>query len=285
MAGMHYGVAHFPAAYSMAAAELGPAMEERGFESIWVAEHTHIPADRRSPWPGGAELPQHYYDTLDPFVFLTAVAAATTTLKVATGICLVIQRDPIITAKEVASLDVISDGRFLFGVGPGWNAEEMQNHGTAFDRRFKVMREHVEAMKLMWTDERPEYHGEFVGFDPIHLNPKPVQKPHPPVHLAGGVPGGIRRAVRYGDGWVPILGRGGDPVDAMAVLSAECEAAGRDRSEIEVSIYYGPQDRGELDRLAAAGIDRVLFALPTLPADELLPVLDDMAELIDRASN
>jgi probable F420-dependent oxidoreductase len=277
---MQYGVAHFPTAYSMPASDLGPALEERGFESIWVAEHTHIPVDRRSPWPGGDELPQMYYDTLDPFLFLTAVAAVTTTLKVATGICLVVERDPITTAKEVASLDVLSGGRFLFGIGPGWNAEEMENHGTIFDRRLKVMRERVEAMKVIWAGDKAEYHGEFVDFDPLHSNPKPMQKPHPPIHLAGGVPGGIRRAVRYGDGWMPILGRGGDPADAMVTLAEACEAAGRDRSEIEVSIYYGPQDRDEIDRLAAAGINRVLFALPSSPTDELLPVLDDMAELI-----
>jgi probable F420-dependent oxidoreductase len=277
---MQYGVAHFPTAYSMPASDLGPALEERGFESIWVAEHTHIPVDRRSPWPGGDELPQMYYDTLDPFLFLTAVAAVTTTLKVATGICLVVERDPITTAKEVASLDVLSGGRFLFGIGPGWNAEEMENHGTIFDRRLKVMRERVEAMKVIWAGDKAEYHGEFVDFDPLHSNPKPMQKPHPPIHLAGGVPGGIRRAVRYGDGWMPILGRGGDPADAMVTLAEACEAAGRHRSEIEVSIFYGPQDRDEIDRLADAGIDRVQFALPSWPTDELLPVLDDMAELI-----
>jgi probable F420-dependent oxidoreductase len=278
---VHYGVAHFPTAYSMPATELGPALEERGFESIWVAEHTHIPADRRTPWPGGDELPRHYYDTFDPFVFLTAVAAATTGLKVATGICLVTERDPITTAKEVASLDRVSNGRFMFGVGPGWNAEEMANHGTLFDRRFKVMRERIEAMKIMWSEEPAEYHGEFVDLDPIHVNPKPVQSPHPPIHMAGGIPGGIRRAARYGDGWVPILGRGADPADGMELLARECEAAGRDPSEIEVTIYYAPRDRGEIDRLAAAGIDRMLFALASRSGEELLPVLDEMAELME----
>ena len=277
---MHYGVAHFPTAYSMPGTDLGPALEERGFESIFVAEHTHIPVDRRSPWPGGPDMPQHYYDTLDPFVFLTAVAATTTRLRLGTGICLVIERDPIITAKEVASLDVVSNGRLEFGVGPGWNAEEMGNHGTPFDRRFKIMREYVEAMIAMWTEELPEYHGEFVDFDPIHLNPKPVQEPHPRIHLAGGVPGGIRRAVRYGRGWIPIIGRGADPVDAMALLAEACEAAGRDPSEIEVSIYYAPRDREELDRLTEAGVARALFALPSRPSDELMPLLDELAGLI-----
>lgn len=277
---MHYGVAYFPTAYAMSAAELGPALEERGFESIWVAEHTHIPADRRTPWPGGDELPQFYYDTLDPFVFLSAVAATTQRLKVATGICLVIERDPIITAKEVASLDRISGGRVLMGVGAGWNVEEMSNHGTPFDRRFKIMRERVEAMKVMWTQDLPEYHGEFVDFDPIHLNPKPVQDPHPPIHVGGAAPGGIRRAVRYGDGWAPIIGRGADPVEALQMLAGAAEEAGRSRAEIEVSIYYAPREREELDRMQEAGVDRVLFALPSRPAEELLPRLDELAELI-----
>ena len=155
--------------------ELARALEERGFESYWVAEHTHIPASRRSPWPGGADLPQMYYETMDPFVALTAAATATENLKVGTGICLVVERDPITTAKEVASIDHVSNGRFLFGVGGGWNAEEMENHGTAFDTRWKLMRERIEAMKTIWADDPAEYHGEFVDFDPIFSKPKPVQ--------------------------------------------------------------------------------------------------------------
>ncbi|MFQ5555913.1 MAG: LLM class F420-dependent oxidoreductase [Acidimicrobiales bacterium] len=277
---MRYGVAFFPTAYAIAPARLGEALEERGFESLWVAEHTHIPADRRSPWPGGAELPRMYYDTLDPFVALTAAAASTSTLKVATGICLIVERDPIVTAKQVASLDVVSGGRFLFGIGGGWNAEEMHNHGTVFARRWKLMRERVEAMQAIWHDDPAEYHGELVDFDPIHQNPKPVQNPHPPIHVGGGFPGGLRRALRYGDGWIPIGARGGDLVDALVRVPEEAAALGRDPSELELSVYYAGTGADERDRLAQAGVDRLVFALPSVPADEALPILDEYAEII-----
>src|SRR5574339_693584 len=200
---MHFGLTIFPTDYAIHPAELGRAAEERGFESLWVAEHSHIPCSRKTPWPGGAELPKMYYDVVDPFVALSMAAAATTKLKVGTGICLVIQRDPIQTAKQVASLDQISGGRFLFGIGAGWNAEEMADHGTVFTSRFKLMRERVEAMKAIWTQSKPEYHGEFVSFPPMMTWPKPVQKPHPPVIVGGAYPYGARRAIAYGDGWVP----------------------------------------------------------------------------------
>lgn len=276
---MHYGVAIFPTESGMAPDELGRALEERGFESLWVAEHTHIPAERRSPYPGGGELPRQYYETLDPFVALTAAATATTRLKVATGICLVVERDPIITAKEVASLDVVSGGRFLFGVGGGWNAEEMENHGTPFERRWKVMRERIEAMQAIWSDEPAEYHGEFVDFDPIHQLPKPRQTPWPPIHVGGGR-GGARRAARYGNGWLPIAGR--DALDdPRAVLAEEAARVGRDPAELEISIYFAPQDAAALDRLAEQGVDRAVFGLPPDPADSQLPRLDRLAALID----
>ncbi|MGI9601133.1 MAG: LLM class F420-dependent oxidoreductase, partial [Acidimicrobiales bacterium] len=191
---MLYGTAIFPTDYSMHPADLGRALEERGFESLWVAEHSHIPVERTTPWPGGAELPKMYYDVADPFVALSMAAAVTSTLKLATGICLVVQRDPIQTAKQVASLDLYSGGRFLFGVGGGWNAEEMANHGTEFDGRWKLLRERIEAMKAIWTESAAEYHGEHVDFDPINQWPKPAQKPHPPIHVGGAAPGGARRA-------------------------------------------------------------------------------------------
>src|SRR5436190_900736 len=177
--------------------------EERGFESLWFPEHTHIPASRETPWPGGADLPEQYWHTYDPFVALSAVAQATERLRLATGICLIIQRDPITTAKEVASLDRLSGGRFLFGVGAGWNREEMQNHGTDPDRRFGVMRERIEAMKAIWTQDEPEYHGKHVDFDPLWSWPKPLQQPHPPVWVGGSSPKVIDRVVRFGDGWMP----------------------------------------------------------------------------------
>lgn len=277
---MKYGVAIFPTADAMAPAALGRALEDRGFESLWFAEHTHIPADRRTPWPGGGELPRMYYETMDPFVALAAAASATERLRVATGICLVVERDPIITAKAVASLDRISGGRFLFGVGGGWNAEEMENHGTEFSGRWKLMRERIEAMKAIWADDPAEYHGEHVDFDPIWSSPKPVQRPHPPIHVGGTAPHGPRRAARYGDGWIPIHGRG-SVLDDLPVLAEECAKAGRDVAEIELSLYYAPVDVAEITRHAEAGIDRFVFGLPPAGADELLPMLDRLAELVE----
>ena len=219
---MHFGVGLFFTDYSMTPAALGKALEERGFESVWAAEHSHIPLSRRSPWPGGAELPKQYYDVMDPFVTLTAAAAATKTLKVGTGVCLVNQRDPIQTAKLVASIDQVSQGRFLFGIGIGWNAEEMEDHGTVFTTRAKLVRERVEAMKAIWTEAKPEYHGELVNFDPMMAWPKPVQKPHPPVIVGGAFPQAARRAVRYGEGWIPLAGRPG-----TATCSRQCRSSVR----------------------------------------------------------
>ena len=276
---MDFGVCIFPTADAMHPAELGRALEERGFESYWVAEHTHIPASRRSPWPGGADLPQMYYETMDPFVALTAAATATTSLKVGTGICLVVERDPITTAKEVASIDHISNGRFLFGVGGGWNAEEMENHGTAFDTRWKLMRERIEAMKVIWADDPAEYHGEFVDFDPIWSKPKPTQTPHPPIHVGGNAPWGPRRAARYGNGWMPINGRG-SMLDELDVLAEECRKNDRDVSEIELSLYMAPPNADVAKQHEDAGVSRFIFGLPPAPAEKLLPMLDQQADVI-----
>lgn len=278
---MHYGLATFPTDTSIPATELAIAAEERGFESLWVAEHSHIPASRRSPWPGGAELPKMYYEVMDPFVVLAAAAAVTTTLKLATGICLVVQRDPIQTAKEVASLDRVSRGRFLFGIGAGWNAEEMAHHGTRdFPRRFKLMRERVEAMKALWTETKAEYHGEFVELEPSFAWPKPLQEPHPPIHVGGGFPGAARRAIRYGSGWMPILGRGDqDAVGLAPRFRAMAEAAGRDPASLEISVYGVPPDEDTLRRLRGAGIDRIVFGVPSKGAGDVLPLLDTYAGL------
>jgi probable F420-dependent oxidoreductase len=204
---MHFGVSMFHTDYSIPAVELARALEERGFESMWAPEHSHIPVPRRTPFPGGGEVPKPYYEVMDPFVVLSAAAAVTKTLKLATGVCLVVQRDPIQTAKLVASIDQVSGGRFLFGVGGGWNAEEIEDHGTAFKTRFKLMRERIEAMKEIWTKDNAEYHGEFVDFPTMMTWPKPAQKPYPPIIVGGAFPHAARRAIRYGDGWVPIAGR------------------------------------------------------------------------------
>src|SRR5437773_5312487 len=200
---MDFGAAIFCTDYSMGPAELGRALEERGFGSLWAPEHSHIPLSRQSPFPQGGDLPKKYYDVMDPFVALAAAATATTTLHVATGVCLVVQRDPIQTAKQVATLDQVSGGRFLFGIGAGWNAEEMADHGTDFKSRFELMRERVEAMKAIWTKSKPEYDGTFVKLPPMMTWPKPVQKPHPPVIVGGAFPYGARRAVPFRHRRVP----------------------------------------------------------------------------------
>ena len=272
---MKYALMVFPTEYAIHPGELAKAAEDRGFESLWVAEHSHIPASRKTPWPGGADLPQMYYDAYDPFVALAMAAQATERIKLATGICLVIQRDPIQTAKSVASLDVLSGGRFLFGVGGGWNEEEMNNHGTELVGRWKLLRERIEAMKAIWTQDPAEYHGERVSFDPIIANPKPTQKPHPPIHVGGAFPGGLRRAIRYGDGWIPIGGRDEeDPASHMDDFRKACEEAGRDPASIEVTIYGCPADKDVVARYADAGISRVVFGVPPAPADKVLPILD-----------
>jgi probable F420-dependent oxidoreductase len=280
---MLFGATIFPSADSMPMAELGPALEERGFESLWVAEHTHIPASRRSPWPGGADLPQMYYETLDPFVALTAAAVATTTLKVATGIALVPQHHPITLAKQVASIDQVSGGRFILGVGGGWNAEEMENHGGDFSTRWKLMRESIEAMKAIWADDPAEYHGDMVDFEPIWSKPKPVQTPHPPIHVGGASPWGPRRAARYGNGWMPIHGRG-SMLDELGVLAEECARNDRDVSEIELSLYGAPADVDVVKRHQDAGVARFVLGLPQAGAEVLVPILDTYADLIDASS-
>jgi probable F420-dependent oxidoreductase len=282
---MKYGLTIFPTDYSIHPADLGRAAEERGFESLWVAEHSHIPCSRKTPWPGGAELPKMYYDVVDPFVALAMAAAATTKLKVGTGICLVVQRDPIQTAKEVASLDLLSGGRFLFGVGGGWNVEEMANHGTRYETRWKLLRERIEAMKQIWTQKQAEYHGELVDFEPIFAWPKPAQKPHPPIHVGGAFPGGMRRALRYGDGWIPIAGRGdGDPVAHLPALREEAAKLGRSLDDFEVSIYAAPADADKLAKLRDAGIARAVFMLPPAAKADITRLLDGYAETMRRVT-
>jgi len=196
---MKFGISLIPADYSIAPTELAIAVEQRGFESLWFPEHTHIPTSRKSPFPGG-ELPEVYKKILDPFLALTAAAAVTRRIKLATGICLVVERDPIHNAKEVATLDFLSGGRFLFGIGGGWNAEEMASHGTVFSKRFEQMRERIEAMKAIWMNDVAEYHGSYVNFEPMWAWPKPIQKPYPPIILGGAFPHAARRAIAYGDG-------------------------------------------------------------------------------------
>jgi probable F420-dependent oxidoreductase len=280
---MQFGASMFFTDYSMPPGALARALEERGFESVWAPEHSHIPVSRRSPWPGGAELPKRYYDTMDPFVSLTAAAAATTTLRLGTGVCLVNQRDPIQTAKLVASIDQVSHGRFLFGIGIGWNAEEMENHGTVFATRAKLVRERIEAMKEIWTKSKPEYHGEFVNFDPIMAWPKPVQKPHPPVIVGGAFPQGARRALRYGNGWIPIAGRA--PIeDSLRAFHQMAAEAGRDLAEVPVSTFGANPDLDEIRRYRDLGVSRMVVTLDSEKEDAIMPVLDRWADIIRRTA-
>ena len=279
---MHVGAAMFFTDYSMAPAELGRALEERGFESIWAPEHSHIPLSRKSSFPSGGDLPKQYYDVMDPFVSLTAAAVATNKLKVGTGVCLVIQRDTIQTAKLVASLDQVSGGRFLFGIGGGWNQDEMEDHGTVYATRFKKMREQIEAMKAIWTENKPEYHGEIVDFPPMMTWPKRVQKPHPPVIIGGMFPHAARRALRYGDGWIPHSRRPQyeDVTDFLPHFRQMAAEAGRDPASVPITVWGVGEDLGRLQRYRDLGVARVVVSLPSEAAEKILPRLDRWAALI-----
>ena len=277
---MNIGIYIFATDYTIRIDELAREAEQRGFESLFVPEHTHIPASRRSPWPGGPELPREYWHTLDPFVALAVAAAATSTIRLGTGICLLTERDPIVNAKEAASLDLLSGGRFELAIGAGWNAEEMENHGTAFATRFRVMSERARAMKVIWAEEEPEFHGEFVDFDPIWSYPKPVQRPNPPILVGGETDHTLRRVVDWADGWFP-RGRGGfDPAEGMARLKAIADEAGRPMDTINVSLFGAPPNREALDRAAEAGVTRAILALPSNDRDDVLRRLDRHAELL-----
>ena len=277
---MKIGVSIFNTDYAIRIEELARAAEERGFESLFLPEHTHIPKSRKSPWPGGPVLPREYWHTLDPFVALSAAAAVTTRLKVGTGICLVVERDPITLAKEIASLDFLSRGRFLFGVGGGWNAEEMENHGTDFKKRWRILRERILAMKEIWTKDEAAFHGEFVNFDPLWSFPKPVQKPHPPVLLGVNTPNARDRVVEYADGWFPLAARAGDLAEGIADLRRRAEKAGRDPASLNVSVFGAKADEAGLRSYEKAGAERAILGLPSASRDEILPLLDQYAKLI-----
>jgi probable F420-dependent oxidoreductase len=277
---MKYALSIFPTEYAMRIDELARAAEERGFESLWVPEHTHIPTSRRTPYPGGTELPREYSHTIDPFVGLAAAAAVTTKLKLGTAICLVVERDPIVLAKEVASLDLLSGGRFLFGIGVGWNAEEMENHGTDFKTRRTLMRERIEAMKAMWTQEQPQYHGRFVNFDPIWSFPKPAQKPHPPILMGGQGTKALKGVIEYCDGWMPIPARIEDLSKKVSDLRHQAEQAGRDPKSISITVFWGRADRKTVDQYEQAGAERVIFLLPPEGRDTVMAKVDQYAKLI-----
>src|SRR5258708_8084801 len=273
---MEFGASIFFTDYSITPAELGVALEERGFDSVWAAEHSHIPVPRRTR--ADTELGKRYYDVMDPFVTLTAAAGATKRLKIATGIALVIQRDTIQTAKAVASIDQVSGGRFIFGIGGGWNVEEIENHGTIFATRMQKMREQIEAMKEIWTKPTAEYHGDLVDFSPMMTWPKPVQKPHPSVILGGAFPWAARRAVRYGDGWYPNASSG-HPQEYLPPFRQMAEEAGRDPKSLPVTLGGAPEDPDMLKRFRDLGVVRANFPVPPAKPDEVLPILDRVAKL------
>ena len=283
---MKFGASMFFTDYSMGPAELAVALEERGFDIVWAPEHSHIPTSRKSSFILGSELPKRYYDVMDPFVTLTAAAMATRTLKVGTGVCLVAQRDPIQTAKLVASIDHVSGGRFVFGVGNGWNEDEMENHGTAFATRHKRARENIEAMKEIWTRSEAEYHGEFVNFEPMMAWPKPVQKPYPSILVGGAFPYSARRAIRYGDGWMPqVTERSPTPlIELIPKFRQMCAEADRDPDKMDISIGGQSPDADLAKRYRDAGVNRVSTSLPSEKAGTILPILDEWVAVM-RAVN
>jgi probable F420-dependent oxidoreductase len=277
---MHLGVTMFGTDQSMRPDALAREAEDRGFVSLYLAEHTHIPVSRRTPPPTGEDtLPDYYARSFDPFVALAMAAAVTERLRVGTGVCLVAQRDPIVTAKAVASLDHLSGGRFVFGTGFGWNEDEIENHGVVMGRRRDVAREHMLAMQRLWADDEATFDGEFVQLPPSWAWPKPVQRPWPPV-LIGGAPGPrlFEHVAEYADGWIPIGGRG--VRTALPELHRAVEAAGRDPATIRVVPFGTIPDRGKLDYYESLGIDEVVLRVPAGGRDVALPVLDEYSELV-----
>jgi probable F420-dependent oxidoreductase len=274
---MDIGVGIFPTAETIRPDRLAVAAEERGFTSVWFPEHTHIPVDH-SPYPAGGELPDFYARTFDLFVALTMAAAATTRITVASGVCLLAQRDPITTAKAVASLDVLSRGRVRFGVGYGWNRPEAATHGTAFAQRRAVVHDRLKAMKALWADDPAAYDGPHAHVPPSHFWPKPVQDPHPAVVLgAGAGPRTYERLIADCDGWMPIPGRGGSLTDVVPRLWQACEDAGRDPDTMPVWAAGAKPDEATLERYAGLGLRGLFYWLPQGPEAEVLDRLDELA--------
>jgi probable F420-dependent oxidoreductase len=276
---MQHGIVTFVTDYGIDPVELARAVEERGFDALFLTEHTHIPTSRLSPWPGGDELPRKYSHTYDPFVALGAAAAVTRTIALGTAVSLVAQHDPIILAKAVASVDRISGGRFELGVGPGWNREEMGNHGVDPRTRTARMREHVLAMQRIWADDEAEFHGRFVDFDPIWSWPKPVRTP--PVLLGGSGPTVLDRVLEYGGGWIPLrVPLSGLDEFGRRIAELQSRAADAGRGHLPVTVYGGAPEPAARQSYAEAGVDRVLFELPDLGADETRKALDELALLL-----
>lgn len=273
-----FGVTMFPTDYAIQPVELAKAVEERDLDSLFFPEHTHIPTSRATPFPGGGDLPQMYWHTHDPFVALGACAAVTKRIRLGTGICLVIERDPITLAKEVASLDVISEGRFVLGIGAGWNREEMENHGANYPKRWAVVREKVLAMKAIWAEEEAKFHGEHVDFDPIWSWPKPAQAGGPPIWIGANSKWVFDRVAEYADGWMPIGGLGTGNMERMSDALA---ARGRRIEDLELALFGAPTDIDQLKGRIEQGFDELIFSLPDAPAEKVLPMLDELAGVVN----
>ena len=273
-----FGVSMFPTDYAIQPGELASEAEQRGFESLWFPEHTHIPTSRKSPWPGGGDLPQEYWHTHDPFVALAAAASTTETLKLGTGILLVPEHDVFVSAKSAASLDMISGGRLILGIGAGWNAEELENHRWDFKDRWKITRETVLAWRELWTKDEPEFHGEFINFDPVWSYPKPVQENGPDILLGAQSKWAFDRVADYCDGWMPIAMRGDMRAD-MEQLKAAADRADRPFDTIQRSIFGVGPNPEQVTELIEIGFQRIIFGLPPAPAETVLPLLDRYAEL------
>jgi probable F420-dependent oxidoreductase len=276
---MEHGVVTFLTDYGIDGPSLATAVEERGLDAVFLTEHTHIPTSRKSPWHGGPELPRRYSHTLDPFVALAAMAVVTDRIALGTAVSLVLQHNPIGLAKTVASVDRIANGRFEFGVGPGWNREEMANHGVDPRTRTARMLEHIAAMREIWENDEAEFHGQFIDFDPVWSWPKPVRTP--PILIGGEGPTVLDRVLEHGDAWLP-RGTTPDEIDALAPRIAELRSRAGDasREDITVTLFGGDVDKYVLEASARAGLNRVLFLLPDGDADVVLPYLDEYAALV-----
>ena len=285
---MHIGIAIFATDTTLQPVPLGRAVEERGFESLWLPEHSHIPTARTTPWGGSADappLPDYYWRTHDQFVAFAAIAAATTTLILGTGITLVAQRDPIWLAKQVASLDAISGGRLILGIGYGWNKEEMAHHGIDYLERRALLREKILMMKEIWTEDEASFDGEHLHLDPSWSWPKPVQRPHPPIVLGGGAgPKTFSDIAEFCDGWMPIAGRHEFAANVAALHDA-VRAAGRAPSDMSLGVFSAPPNADDLRRLAEAGVSRAVLGVPSKSPDGVLARLDAYAPLVDELSD
>jgi probable F420-dependent oxidoreductase len=276
---MQLGAMIFTTDQSIRPDRLAVELEDRGLDALVLAEHTHIPVSRRTPYPGGEPLPEEYKRTYDPFVALTAAAVVTTRLRLVTGICLVAQHDTIDLAKQVASLDTLSGGRVTFGIGFGWNVDEMEQHGVDPGQRRRLVREKVLAMQRLWADEVAEFHGELVNLEPSWCWPKPVQQPRPPILIGGAAgPTLFRHVVEYADGWMPIGGHG--LRQRIPELHRLAEEAGRDPAGLRILVTGAQPEAGRLEHYASLGVECVALPLPPAPADVVLPILDRYAELV-----